>query len=157
VDVQLTTCSKLAQRLVGGGKPRKRLHDDELDDLVGGRLSQIVKLEKELRVARDISPVEAVCVAPRAVKVDPVLEAVHVEDRVEAETRQQIDDGHEMLRREEILEHNVVLGAVPDGSAVVVRDRNGAAYLLYHGNHRAVAPPRAEYDYHAGVNGGAEG
>ncbi|HUT04177.1 MAG TPA: hypothetical protein VM163_09840 [bacterium] len=58
-----------------------------MDDLVGGRLSQIIKLEKEGRVARDISPVEAVCVASCAVKVDPVLEAVHVEDRVEAKTR----------------------------------------------------------------------
>ena len=103
MDVQLTTYGELVQRLVGRGKPRKRLHDDKLDDLIGGRLSQIIKLEKELRVAGDIGPVVAVCVAPRAVKVDPVLEAVHVEDRVEAETRQEIDYGCEMLRREEVL------------------------------------------------------
>ena len=51
----------------------------------------------------------------------------------------------------------MVPGAVPDGRAVVVGDRNGTAYLLYHGDHRAVAPPRAEYDYYADVNGGAEG
>jgi len=100
VDVQLIGRGKLAQRLVGRGKPREALHDDELDDLVGGRFSQIVELDKELRVAGDISTVEVVCVAPCAAKVDPILEAVHVEHRLEVESLQKVDDWQEMLRRE---------------------------------------------------------
>jgi len=48
-----------------------------------------------------------------------------------------------------------VLGAVSHGGAVVIGDRDGAAYLLDHGDHRAVAPARAEHDCYAGVSGGA--